>query len=272
MLKDIQQQRQYKVLLIGDSCIDVYHYGRSDRTCSERRSPTSPAPVLLHERTESFPGMASNVNENLLSLDIQVEFVTNNETIRKERFVTSDGLDTLLRFDTHDFCKPVQEDSIVNLDLDIYDAIVISDYNKGFVNCIIPKYLRKNFTGPIFVDSKKTDLTCYEGCIIKINSFEFNRANIIPKNCDLIVTKGALGATWNGKTYPTFDVETIDVCGAGDSFLSGLVFMYLRTKSIDSSMRFANFCASKSLNKIGNKILSLQDIKDYESIDKKDSM
>lgn len=58
------QQKQYKVLLIGDSCLDEYVYG----TC-ERLNPEAPVPILKYQRKEIRQGMAWNVRENLKSLE-----------------------------------------------------------------------------------------------------------------------------------------------------------------------------------------------------------
>ena len=40
-LKNIQQQKRFKVLLIGDDCVDVYRYGTIDRI-----SPEAPVPIF----------------------------------------------------------------------------------------------------------------------------------------------------------------------------------------------------------------------------------
>ena len=42
------QQKQFKVLLIGDSCTDEYVYG----TC-ERLNPEAPVPILKFNRKET---------------------------------------------------------------------------------------------------------------------------------------------------------------------------------------------------------------------------
>jgi len=42
----IQQRTKYKILLIGDSCIDEYHYGSTDRI-----SPEAPVPVFQNKNT-----------------------------------------------------------------------------------------------------------------------------------------------------------------------------------------------------------------------------
>ena len=43
---DTQQLKLFKVLLIGDSCIDKYHYGTCDRI-----SPEAPVPILNFKET-----------------------------------------------------------------------------------------------------------------------------------------------------------------------------------------------------------------------------
>ena len=65
------QQKQFKVLLIGDSCTDEYVYG----TC-ERLNPEAPVPILNFKRKETNKGMAWNVRENLMSFGMKVYFLT----------------------------------------------------------------------------------------------------------------------------------------------------------------------------------------------------
>ena len=55
---DDQQQKLSKILVIGDSCLDKYHYG----SC-ERMSPEAPVPILKITRTETRPGMVLNVQQ-----------------------------------------------------------------------------------------------------------------------------------------------------------------------------------------------------------------
>ena len=58
--QNIQQQKQFKILLLGDNCTDVYQYGTVDRI-----SPEAPVPVFKFSHEENRPGMAGNVFENL---------------------------------------------------------------------------------------------------------------------------------------------------------------------------------------------------------------
>ena len=60
---DTQQRKFWKVLLVGDSCLDIYHYGTCDRL-----SPEAPIPVLKQTRIETKHGMSSNVKRNFEKL------------------------------------------------------------------------------------------------------------------------------------------------------------------------------------------------------------
>ena len=52
-----------KIVVIGELCYDYFIYG----DC-KRLSPEAPVPVLNPNHTESNPGMAGNVVENLFSI------------------------------------------------------------------------------------------------------------------------------------------------------------------------------------------------------------
>jgi len=91
---DILPPKPYKILLIGDSCEDVYHFG----SCS-RMSPEAPVAVLRETRVESRLGMAHNVLCNLRSFGLDVEFLTNHEVIKKHRYVDEKSKSHLLRVD-----------------------------------------------------------------------------------------------------------------------------------------------------------------------------
>ena len=260
---DIQQLKQLKILLIGDSCTDVYNYG-----ICERISPEAPVPVLKTLKRENKPGMAKNVKTNLEGFGHQVLLLTNEEQIVKERFVDQRTMQHLLRVDSGENVKvkPLQYEQVIDLEFE-YDCIVISDYNKGFISdryCsdILKKINKKNML--VFVDSKKTDLSCYEGCIIKVNELEYSKISKSPVNSQMIVTLGSKGAKWMDqpeKIYkPKEQTEVFDVCGAGDTFMSALVTAYMSTFSMPESIEFANKCAGISVKNFGNYKIRLEDL------------
>ena len=245
-----QQQKSYKVLLIGDSCTDEYIYG----TC-ERLNPEAPVPILKYHRTEIRQGMAWNVKENLKSFGIQVYMLTNDEKIIKTRYIDEKYNHQILRVDTESLVKPMEYD----LPKDDFDAIVISDYDKGFITK--EKLFHIVFTSrcPIFVDSKKTNLP-ETNCYIKINECESKRLR--SKHNNLIITKGSGGAEFGGVNYPGKKVNVFDVVGAGDTFLSALVYFYLKYGRIEEAIPYANKAASIAVQNFGTYVLTEEDIND----------
>ena len=91
----------------------------------------------------------------------------------------------------------------------------------------------------MFIDTKKTDLARFNGAYIKINALEKSLATTLPDAEWLIVTYGEKGAVWNGWEHGARAVEVVDVCGAGDTFLSALVYEYLNTNNMNKAMSFA---------------------------------
>ena len=254
---DTQQQKQFKILLIGDSCNDVYTFG----TCT-RLSPEAPVPIFVKHNSITQPGMVLNVKNNLEGLGCATELITHKEVITKERFVDASSNQQLLRID--DDCNVTQLtfNSATNFET-LYDAIVVSDYNKGFIEPgVIKKIAKKaqNTNIPMLVDSKRKDLSCFEGCIIKLNKKEAESVTIWPKQYNLIVTHGKDGAVWQGKRFSAPSVEIHNVCGAGDTFLAGLTYNYLQTKNMEDALIFANKCAAIAVSKFGTYSITKDDL------------
>lgn len=256
----MQLARQYNVLLIGDSCTDEWVYGSCDRL-----SPEGPIPVLKYSEKQSAPGMAANVHENLKSLGINVNFLTNRETITKTRYVDDRSNQQIMRLDTEPEVKPLREAELRMAAMHIdYDAVVISDYDKGYVdNNLIDVLAPKNPGIKIFVDTKKKKLpTQYNNVVYKINKKEFELldSDHIPKGESMIVTHGANGALWNKKQFPVPISRTFDVTGAGDTFLAALVFYYIQLPSMEESINFANRCAAIAVQNPGTYTLTMEDV------------
>lgn len=248
--------KKYKVLLIGDSCIDEYHYGTVDRI-----SPEAPVPVLRITRSITKQGMAANVKDNLEAFGIDVDFYTCGAKSVKIRYIDERSKQHIVRVD-QDKVSPPFSVSLSSLGLIQYDAIVISDYDKGFINYESVKNIRSSYHGPIFIDTKKHDLKQFDGCFVKINSHEFALANTFPDK--LIVTKGDKGAEYDGIEFPSPKVEVVDVCGAGDTFLSAMVYEYLRTGDIFESIKYANLASAISVQHSGVYSLSVNDIEQID--------
>ena len=68
---------------------------------------------------------------------------------------------------------------------------------------------------------------------------------------DLIVTYGSKKVEYKNRTYLPPSVETHDVCGAGDTFLAGLVFKYLESYDMDAAIKFAMDAAAVTVQHRG---------------------
>ena len=242
------QQKQLKVLLIGDSCTDEYVYG----SC-ERLNPEAPVPILKFNRKETKKGMAWNVRKNIESFGIEVYMITNQETITKTRYIDEKYNQQILRVDNEPDLKPMEYD----LPDGHFDALVISDYDKGFLSNEKVFELVEWFDGPVFIDSKKTKLP-KESCFVKINDLEFSKLDNPADN--LIITRGSKGAEYQGKLYPGEKVDIFDAVGAGDTFLSAMVYFYLKYGKIEEAIPYANKAAAIAVSNFGTYILTKEDV------------
>ena len=243
-----------KILLLGDSCYDYYHYGSVNRI-----SPEAPIPIFDHLYTQKKLGMMSNVLENFRALgvypDYQTHFFEN-----KNRYVDVKSKQQLLRVD-----QKIDEEGMWHVIHELnnyndYDVIVISDYNKGFVSYEDITEIRRLFEGPVFIDTKKKDLGKIGDCIVKINQYEYKSLVSYPNPDNLVVTQGGENVKWGNHLYFPPKVDAYDVCGAGDTFLAALVFEYLRKNDMEYAILFAMKAAAITVQKIGVYAPTLEEI------------
>ena len=78
----------------------------------------------------------------------------------------------------------------------------------------------------------------------------------------MITTKGSEGATFKNKLYPGTKVPVFDVAGAGDTFLSAMVFYYLNSGVMESAIPFANKAAAIAVSNPGTYVLTEDDVND----------
>ena len=245
-----QQQKQFKILLIGDNCKDIYQYGTIDRL-----SPEAPVPVFVPTYTEERDGMAGNVFNNLEALGCHVNYL-HGETSTKTRIIDARSKQQIVRIDNDIKSDPLTFETEIPK---VYDAIVISDYNKGTVTYeLIEELIATKI--PVFVDTKKTDLARMQGAWVKINDLEYSK---ITSECSgLIVTHGASGASviHHDITCPAPNVEVSDVTGAGDTFIAAFAYWYINTKNLLQSTRFAIDASAITVQHFGVYAPTLEEI------------
>ncbi|RRD39346.1 D-glycero-beta-D-manno-heptose-7-phosphate kinase [Leptotrichia sp. OH3620_COT-345] len=179
-LKEILENfNKVKIAVVGDMMLDEYLIGKVNRI-----SPEAPVPVVNIEEERFVLGGASNVANNLKSLDAEVvvygvvgrdengeKFINElnlkkidasaivkdpmRPTIIKSR-VLSQG-QQLLRLDREkdtEISKEIQNVIIKNLkeNIDSIDAILLSDYNKG----VLTKYVSEEIINIANKNNKKT--------------------------------------------------------------------------------------------------------------------
>jgi len=238
-----------KVLVIGDSCKDIFVYGDIKRVC-----PEAPVPVFNPTHQTENDGMAKNVVRNLEALGCDVEFISNDNSIKKVRYVDNRSNQMVLRVDENDKCRSISNNEFDYIDNygKTFDAVIISDYCKGFLDEEDICYIADKCNN-VFLDTKK-EIGDWANDVdfIKINELEYEKNyKGKPNNDKLIVTLGSKGCQYMEETFPVDEVSVKDVSGAGDTFMAGLVVKYTETLNIKKSIHFAQECTTKVVQKIG---------------------
>ena len=204
-----------KVLIVGDSMIDAYMWGKINRM-----SPEAPVPIVEVNKHENRLGGAANVALNIKALgakpilcsvigdgDRGVTFkrLMQDSNLSTDGILMIDGRKTTtktriisdnkhqLRIDEEDTSPIKIEDQFINMIkglLNNVNAIILQDYNKGVLT---PNIIKKIITManknkiPTIVDPKKENFASYKNCtLFKPNlseikagmSIDFNPSNV----------------------------------------------------------------------------------------------
>lgn len=276
---------------------DEYVYVERNRRSPED-STIDVADIMLQEQ---YPGGCLNVAANIASLaqiEVSVSAIMSHTTWRnlynynirpfpqlcsfvhpdyeliKTRLVDFKTKKQIIRIDNHKMVSPISADRLQRsyelnyIHMKRFDAIVISDYNKGTITPEIIAYLEA-LTEQIFViDTKNPDLSIWNGlrnAIIKINSHEWkNIKHLCDKDFDIIVTESERGVYLpiTGHCYSTTPVANPNVIGAGDAFLAGLVVEYLQSNyDLDKAIKYANIVAGEAVKHFGTHVVKPSEVK-----------
>ncbi len=188
---DKQLLAQKNVLVVGDSMLDKYWFGDTNRI-----SPEAPVPVVRIVRSEERPGGAANVALNVASLGVKTTLMgiigadENGTNLTKLlapagincQLLADPALKTILKLRIVarqqqlvriDFEEPPSGDVLANLltefsdAIDQYDALVLSDYGKGglaHIRSMIEIARDKNI--PVLIDPKGDNYDRYAGATV----------------------------------------------------------------------------------------------------------
>ncbi len=258
-----------KVLIIGDTLLDVYSEGKIERFSPEAAN----VPVFDYIGEFKRLGGACNVAANIRTLakeeyeihyfgfysfevlkmleeyKIQCFGIPNGDILIKNRFITNNRqvfrLDKGLRYSSEYekvFLMKLNQHLIENKD---YSLIVISDYNKGTVNDGV-LFRSEDYKNCLkIVDIKKlrglAEYDDFSTTIFKCNEKEFEENNGLRdfKCAGYAVTCGEKGYYFHLKNSsgmddvswaPSLSKEPpVDVTGAGDAFVAGMAVAYLES-------------------------------------------
>lgn len=234
------------VLVIGETCVDKFIY------CEALRfSPEAPVPVLTQLEVVENPGMSGNVVRNLQSIsEVEIKHIHQKQSITKTRFVEKKSNHMFIRFDEGE--NNIDKFSN-NVDFTMYDFVIVSDYDKGFLSDNDLIKISKSSKLSILDSKRKLTTDIIQNfTFIKLNEKELDNNIEFQKHKNIITTLGSKGSMFDGKIYSSPNPqETIDVSGAGDTFTSSFILKYFQTKDVEQSIIFANEMSSIVVSKRG---------------------
>lgn len=238
-----------KVLVIGELCTDIFRYGTSNR-----KSPEGNGPVFIPHQEIHGAGMAGNTSNNLMAMGLDVDTYFDKGNITKTRYVNKDTNELYLRVDENDVTDRIDINNLP--DFEKYDAIIISDYCKGFLTEEDISKIASLHNLVILDTKKKLGDWCKDITFIKVNRHEFqNNFRAIKENDwlfeKIICTLDRGGAMYKTQTFKVKSVDSADVSGAGDTFTSGFITKYLQTNDIYKSIEYGNQCAGQVVQQKG---------------------
>ncbi len=300
-----------KVLVVGDIMLDEFIFGDTNRI-----NPEAPVPVVLVRRKEFRLGGAANAAANLAALGAQVTLISqigNDETGKiltqlldvaqiKHVLVARDDMITIkktrivarnqqvVRFDEELICPPSIEalkKTILATSSVPADAILLSDYNKGFVVKEIVDTLKSRDV-PLFADVKSAHAEFVKEAFAVVpnihEAIQFAGSGtpeeIVAKiscalNTNAIVKLGDRGAIVHAKDsktsfyVPTKKRAVHDVTGAGDTFISGLILAHLAGAKLEECVIIANETAGIAVEKSGTAIVQQEEL--FASLNQKNN-
>ena len=303
------------ILVIGDIILDSYLRGTTNRI-----SPEAPVPIVLINNERYILGGASNVAANLKQLGCQVHLcglvgndyhaqqifnliksedinvdgvirAIDHPTIVKTRIISDDQ--HLVRYDKELSFADVYERKVFEEDLSTiinqnrFDAIIVSDYNKGTIVKSTIDIVRSASKDKIKIiaDPKPSNKNLYNGlyCIAPnvqeiINMSSTKDVMMAAKQLKdslsltcLIATMSEKGLIFVDDHNDIFQVDAyniamkerhhrMDVAGAGDTLIATYTAGIAAGFDHMKSLVMANMAAAIVVNKLGTATCSLKEL------------
>lgn len=305
------------VLVVGDIIMDEYLWGDVSRI-----SPEAPVPVVEVNRETKVLGGAANVVNNMASLGSRPilcgvvgtdrtgeEIISKLTTmgLRTDGVIREQGRPTtiktrvvargqqVVRFDreTRVGLKPHSIERLLDFvhdNIDLIDAVVISDYGKGVISSTLMEGLNRivksrGTSTPILVDPKTGNFKFYKDVdVITPNHHEagmFCGFEIIDEktlmdagmkilqklNCgSVLITQGKDGMSLFERGADTIHIPTVakevfDVTGAGDTVIGTMSLALATGLDLQSAAILSNFAAGIVVGEVGTSTVKADDLK-----------
>ena len=317
-----------RVLVVGDVMLDRFVYARVSRI-----SPEAPVPVLAVEREVASLGGAGNVARNIASLGGRATLIGGkakdpagdrlDELLSREAGIENGLLASAAGRTTEKIRYIADQQQVMRADYETpwpdggngkalaaariaiaqHDALVISDYAKGFLPPALVGELialGRAHGKPVIVDPKGARLAHYDGAtIITPNSREVgiatgveaqNDATVtasaqsllasLPQLGAVLITRGAAGVSLMARGREIVHVaarsrDVFDVSGAGDTVVAALALALAAGSDLEAAARLANIAAGIAVTMVGTAAVTADEIvaelhaRQLESVEKK---
>jgi D-glycero-beta-D-manno-heptose-7-phosphate kinase len=303
----VRRFRRARLLVVGDLMLDQFISGRVSRI-----SPEAPVPVVQVTGESFHLGGAANVAANIRALGGQVAIVgvvgTDVHGARLTRDLQSIGVGVsgIVRGASYPTIRKIRilahQQQVVRLDreprslderltrrviasalrsLGGFDAVIVSDYNKGAVSRELLERLAERADGKpmLLIDPKKGNFQHYVGAtLVKPNLEAASLASgieIIDERslakagrrlleqwrCEaVLISRGEEGMTLFRRKrmehFPTAAREVYDVTGAGDTVLATVALALAAGASFEHAAVLANCAAGIVIGKLGTATVS----------------
>ena len=293
-----------RILVAGEVMLDRFVYARVSRI-----SPEAPVPVLAVEREVASLGGAGNVARNIASLGGRVtliggrgedpaglkidELLSREPGIASALLVSSRARTTekiryiadrqqMMRADVEALWPEAEKGealSRIGEAIPAHDALVISDYAKGFLPASLVQAMiatARAHKKPVIVDPKGTDLARYDGAtVITPNRQEAGAAAGLDAESDqtvataaeqllknlpelgaALITRGPSGVTLLVRGQAVVHIaararQVFDVSGAGDTVVAALALALAVKSEWKAAASLANIAAGIAVTMVG---------------------
>lgn len=222
-----------RIVVVGDGLTDVWMYGYLSE-CQDG------CDKFVEQRRTVTPGGAANAANCLRHWFCSVELFTQELRGTKFRYVTDGTI--VFRHDVEVDCDCECERQAALVAVSTASAVLLSDYDKGFLTPEFVRELIATAKCPVVVDAKQRPAV-YSGAVLKCNETYAALYPEVRSKPDTVVTRGdQFPEGFSPYSYPA--VKCVNHVGAGDCFAAHLALALAHDFSLTDAVTVAH-CAGR---------------------------